>query len=255
MPILADRPSTRTKQPALDTRMNCIQTPYYAPAEDLPAEIPDKGVTHSSNDVLCEQSARKVVGVGPHFVVKCGLQIELEEGLDMIYVENKTSVSVPKVYTLFKDVESNKKYIIMQRITGDRLDSIWPALDRMQKHAIALQVKASIDELRKLRSPGGYCSLGCKPLRDNFFYTGYGEESLGSEGPFETEMDLNDALVKKYLASWDLPVGKADFYRRAFPSVLSGHPPTFTHEDLKQKNIIVDKATGTITIVDWEFAG
>ena len=124
MPILADRPSTRTKQPALDTRMNCIQTPYYAPAEDLPAEIPDKGVTHSSNDVLCEQSARKVVGVGPHFVVKCGLQIELEEGLDMIYVENKTSVSVPKVFTLFKDVESNKKYIIMQRITGDRLDSI-----------------------------------------------------------------------------------------------------------------------------------
>ena len=235
--------------------MNSIQIPYYALPEDLPADIPNKDVIDSSKDILCEQSARKVVGVGPHFVVKYGLQVELEEGLDMIYIKNNTSVSVPKVYALFKDVESNKKYIIMQRINGDRLDSIWPALDRIQKQAIALQIKTSIDELRKLRSPGGYCSLGCKGLRDYFFYTGYGEESLGIEGPFKTEMDLNDALIKKYLASGDLPVGKADYYRRAFPEVLSGHPPTFTHGDMQRKNILVDKETGTITIVDWEFAG
>ena len=89
--------------------MNSIQIPYYAPPEDLPAEIPNKDVIDISKDVLCEQSARKVVGVGPRFVVKYGLQIELEEGLDMIYIKNNTSVSVPKVYALFKDVESNKK--------------------------------------------------------------------------------------------------------------------------------------------------
>ena len=101
--------------------MSSIQIPYYAPPEDLPAEIPDKDVIDSSKDVLCEQSARKVVRIGPHFVVKYGRQIELEEGLDMIYVKNNTSVSVPKIYALFKDVESNKSYIIMQRISGDRL--------------------------------------------------------------------------------------------------------------------------------------
>jgi aminoglycoside phosphotransferase (APT) family kinase protein len=235
--------------------MDSIQIPYYAPSEELPSELPTKDAIESAKEVLCEQSARKVVGVGSHFVVKYGLQIHLEEGQNMIFIKNTTSVSVPKVYALFKDVESNKNYVIMERISGDRLDSIWTSLDHMQKQAIALQVRASFIELRKLRSPDGYCSVNCKPLRDHLFYTGTSEESLNLEGPFKSEMDLNDALIKKYLSSGYLPVGKADYYRRAFPSVLKGHPPTFTHGDLQRKNIIVGTEDGSITIIDWEFAG
>ena len=60
--------------------MDSIQLPYYAPAEELPSELPTKDVIENSKDVLSEQSARKVVGVGSHFVVKYGLQVDLEEG-------------------------------------------------------------------------------------------------------------------------------------------------------------------------------
>jgi aminoglycoside phosphotransferase (APT) family kinase protein len=235
--------------------MDSIQIPYHVPSEELPSELPTKDAIEGSKEVLCEQSARKVVGVGSHFVVKYGLQVDLGEGQNMIFIKNTTSVSVPKVYALFKDVESNKNYVIMERISGDRLDSIWTSLDHMQKLAIALQVRASFIELRKLHSPDGYCSLDCKPLRDHLFYTGNSEESLELEGPFKTEMEFNDALIKKYLSSGYLPVGKADYYRRAFPSVLNGHPPTFTHGDLQRKNIIVGTEDGSITIIDWEFAG
>jgi aminoglycoside phosphotransferase (APT) family kinase protein len=235
--------------------MDSIQIPYYVPPEELPSELPTKDAIESSEEVLCEQSARKVVGIGSHFVVKYGLQIDLEEGQSMIFIKNTTSVSVPKVYALFKDVKSNKNYVIMERISGDRLDSIWTSLDHMQKQAVALQVRASFIELRKLRSPDGYCSLDGKPLRDHLFYTGNSEKSLELEGPFKTEMEFNDALIKKYLSSGYLPVGKADYYRRAFPSVLNGHPPTFTHGDLQRKNIIVGTEGGSITIIDWEFAG
>jgi tRNA A-37 threonylcarbamoyl transferase component Bud32 len=235
--------------------MFSIQIPYYAHFAELPSELPTKDAIKRSMEVLCEQSARKVVGVGPYFVVKYGLQVDLEEGWNMTFIKNTTSVHVPRVYALFKDAESNENYIIMERIEGDRLDSIWTSLDYTQKRAIASQVKANFTELRKLHSPDGYCSLGCKPLRDHLFYTGYEDVSLGLEGPFKTETELNDALIKKYLSSGYLPIGKADYYRRAFPSVLNGHPPTFTHGDLQRKNIIVNTKDYSITIIDWEFAG
>lgn len=235
--------------------MNSVQIPYWLPLEELPSELPTNDVIERSNNVLCEQIARKVVGVGSHFVVKYGLQVDLEEGLNMIFLKTTTSVSVPKVYAVYKDVETKKNYIIMERIRGDTLDSIWASLDYVQKQAIALQLKESFVELRKLRSPDGYCSLDCKPLRDRIFYTGYAEESQHLEGPFKTEMELNDALIKKYLSSGYLPVGKGHYYRRVFSSVLNGHPPVFTHGDLQRKNIMVNKEDGSITIIDWEFAG
>jgi hypothetical protein len=230
--------------------MDSIQIPYHVPLEELPSELSTKDAIESSKEVLCEQSARKVVGVGSHFVVKYGLQVDLAEGQNMIFIKITTSVSMPKVYALFKDVQSNKNnknYAIMERIGGDRLDSIWTSLDHMPKQAVAVQVRASFIELRQLRSLDGYCSLDCKPLRDHLFYTGNSEESLELEGPFKTEMELNDALIKKSLSSGYLPGGKADYYRRAFPSVLNEHPPTFTHGDLQRKNIIVGTEDGSIT--------
>jgi len=235
--------------------MDSIQIPYYAHPEELPSELPTKNAIKSSKEVLCEQSARKVVGLGSCFVAKYGLQVDLEEGWNMIFIKNTTSILVPTVYALFKDSETNENYIIMERIQGNRLDLIWISLDDAQKRVIASQIKANFTELRKLCSPNGYCSLGGKPLRDHIFYTGFEGESLGLEGPFETEIELNDTLIKKYLSSGCLPPGKADYYRRSFPSVLTGQPPTFTHGDLQRKNIMVSPNDYSITIIDWEFAG
>ena len=163
--------------------MDSIQIPYYAHPEELPSELPTKNAIKSSKEVLCEQSARKVVGLGSCFVAKYGLQVDLEEGWNMIFIKNTTSILVPTVYALFKDSETNENYIIMERIQGNRLDLIWISLDDAQKRVIASQIKANFTELRKLCSPNGYCSLGGKPLRDHIFYTGFEGESLGLEGP------------------------------------------------------------------------
>jgi hypothetical protein len=132
------------------TKMDSIQIPYYAHPEELPSELPTKNAIKSSKEVLCEQSARKVVGVAPCFVAKYGLQVDLEEGLNMIFIKNTTSILVPAVYALFKDSEKNENYIIMERIQGSRLDSIWSSLDDAQKRVIAFQIKVNFTELRKL---------------------------------------------------------------------------------------------------------
>lgn len=235
--------------------------PYYANPADLPSELPAKHEVHGSKDVLCEQSARKIVGVGEHFIVKYGLQVDLEEGRTMAFVKNKTSAAVPTVYALFHDPESSENYIVMERIHGVRLDILWPSMDDAQKRLVALQMKDTMTQLRKLPSPEvdregrGYCSLGGKPLRDHIFYTGFEDQSFGIEGTFHMEEELNDALIKKYLASGFLPTGKADFYRRSFPNILVDHPPTFTHGDLQRKNMIVDPESLALTLIDWEFAG
>jgi hypothetical protein len=88
------------------------------PPKALPSQLPTKSAIESSKDIFCEQSARKVVGIGQHLVVKYGLQVDLAEGQNMIFVQKTTSVSVPKVYALFKDVESSINYIVMERRKG-----------------------------------------------------------------------------------------------------------------------------------------
>jgi hypothetical protein len=78
----------------------------------------------------------KIAGVGPHFVVKYGLQIDLAEGRNMVYIGETTSVPVPRFYALFKDPIGNKKYIIMERVAGTTLDGVWASLHRTQEEAI-----------------------------------------------------------------------------------------------------------------------
>lgn len=240
-----------------------IPVPYYADATTLPANLPTVEEIEGSQDVLCDQTARKVVGVGQHFVVKYGQAVDLEEGETMLFIQQATSVPVPRVYALFKDAKSHKAYIVMERIAGESLDSEWPLLSPSQKNIIAHKLRAGIDEMRKLSSPGGYCSLGARPLLDSVFWTGDTADPIA--GPFQTETELNDAMVKKYIFN-GLPQEKANFYKRAFRSVLYGHPPVFSHGDFQRKNILVRKVLRSDdggqsaydydpVIVDWEFAG
>jgi hypothetical protein len=244
-----------------------ISVPYYADATTLPADLPTVEEIERSQDVLCDQTARKVVGVGQHFVVKYGLMIDLQEGETMLFIQQATSVPVPCVYALFKDAKNHKAYIVMERIAGESLDSEWPLLSLSQKDIIAHKLRANFDEIRKLPSPGGYCSLDERPLPDHVFWTGDTANQIA--GPFQTETELNDAMVKKYMLNNTLngfPQEKANFYKRVFPSVLYGHSPVFSHGDFQRKNIMVRKVLRSDdgkqsvydydpVIVDWEFAG
>jgi hypothetical protein len=149
--------------------MDAIQIPYYAHPKELPSALPTMDAIKSSKEVLCEQSARKVVGLGSYFVAKYGLQVDLEEGLSMIFIKNTTSILVPTVYALFKDFASNENYIIMERIQGSRLDSIWTSLDDAHKRVIAFQIKAHFTKLRKLPSPMATVASAGSPFEITYF--------------------------------------------------------------------------------------
>ncbi|KAI9757301.1 MAG: hypothetical protein M4579_003512 [Chaenotheca gracillima] len=243
--------------------MASISIPYYADSTTLPADLPTIDEIEASEDVFCDQTGRRAVGVGPHFAVKNGVRIDLREGETMLFVQASTSVPVPHIYALFKDLISAKAYIIMERIPGKDLESEWSSLSETQKDAIAIKLKASFDELRGLQSAGAYCSVGKRPLLDNVFWNGDAADSIA--GPFETEAEFNNAMIQKYTFN-NLPQKKAGFYQQALPFVLTDHPPVFTHGDFQRKNVGLrnvpcysdDELVGyehEIVILDWEFAG
>ncbi len=88
----------------------------------------------------------------------------------MLFVQQHSkSIPVPKVYALYHDSTFKENYIVMERVPGQPLLQLWPVLSTAQKEVVAHKLKPLLDELRKLPSPGGYCSIGHRPLQDCIF--------------------------------------------------------------------------------------
>ncbi|KAL9618510.1 MAG: hypothetical protein Q9160_006766 [Pyrenula sp. 1 TL-2023] len=236
--------------------------PYAADAASLPAPLPTTTEIHSSEDVLVERTRCKVVGVGEHFVVKYGFGVSLLEGESMRFVRESTSVPVPALYASFqipepKNASYKKTYLIMERIRGVTLESLWLKLDESAKKAIVSKLQLFFDELRKLESPGGYCALGGRGLPDYVFWTPHNLTKA-----FNTESDFNEGIIGTYLGN-GLPRYRVDFYSRAFKAVFQNHPPTFSHGDVQKKNFMIcthegdefDSGKFKVVLIDWETAG
>lgn len=58
-------------------------------------------------------------------MAKYGATVGLIEGKTMLFIREATSVTVPRVYALFEDLESRKAYIVMERIEGKCLKAEW----------------------------------------------------------------------------------------------------------------------------------
>ena len=169
---------------------------HYTSPDALPRDLPKRDEIVSSDDWMCDQTGRKVVGVGPHFVVKYGMQIDLSEGQAIFYVAKNTSVPVPKVYALDDDVDDRRKYIIMKRVQGCTLEHLWPSLTKVQKESTCARLKSSLAKLRALPSPGSFCGLNNAPLADDLFCISNNDQKFHQDGPFETEEDLNKSLLR-----------------------------------------------------------
>ncbi|KAH7391992.1 kinase-like domain-containing protein [Phaeosphaeria sp. MPI-PUGE-AT-0046c] len=239
--------------------MTPCSLPYTADDVSLPASLPTVHEIESATEVFGDTTGRKVVGIGPHFVVKYGVQVEPLEGRTMLFLAQSTQIPIPRVYAIFQNATQKFTYIVMERIDGKSLDLEWPRMDFATKDAVASQLRSVFNELRKLASPGGYCSVDHQGLPDGIFWTS--DPSKPFAGPFDSEEELNEAIVLKYTKS-GLSKHKAKYYARTFASVFRNHKPTFSHGDFQRKNVLIrDRAARSsgahpeLVIIDWEFAG
>lgn len=240
-----------------------VAIPYIA--IDIPSALPTRTEIEASKNVLSEYGSRTVVRVGAHFVVKYGQGIDIMEGENMLFVRRMTSTAIPKVYAIYTEPITRKNYIIMEHIEGDTLETRWSSLSARQKKSIVDKLERYFNELRRLPSPGYFGSLDRRPLLDDVFWTS--EKVASINGPFDTEDALNEALAQEYTFDGRRTY-KADFYRKALCQVFRGHNPTFTHADLRRKNIIIRPVAPNsefpnaaledgfeVTLIDWEKAG
>lgn len=190
-------------------------------------------------------------------------QVDLLEGLNMLFAQQATKVKVPRVYALYNEPESSTNYVVMEYIKGDTLNTQWAYLTHGEKSEIATTLRQYFDELRGISSPGDFGSIGKRHLLHGIFWTSQPTPSIN--GPFNSEAALNEVLALKYLAPADTRTTyKADFYRRSLSRVFRGHDPTFSHADFQRKNIIVGRLPSDanantnqyeVSLIDWELAG
>jgi hypothetical protein len=141
----------------------------------------------------------KVVGVGDHFIVKYGAFVNLEEGQTMRFLQHSSTVLVPRIYALYQRPGPDNdtySYIVMERIRGPTLASVWLKIGQTEKEAVASKLRRIFEEMHRLESPGGYCSFGRRGLTDSLFDSG--DDSTSFNGPFNTESDLNEGMIARY---------------------------------------------------------
>lgn len=227
---------------------------YEASPDTMPIPLPTRAEIALSSEVLSDKTGCKVVAVGS-YVVKHGIHVSLSEGEVMLHIANSTPLRVPKVYALYSERDEQKNYIIMEKIEGKTLQEVWPTLETSAKEEITSQLRTTFDQLRRLPPPTRFCALHGKLLPDALLEIDEG--SGRNSGPFKSEDQLNQALLKAYAASNERLRGKTIFFERAWDSVFSGHEPVFTQGDVQQKNIMLSEHSRRpcVVFIDWETTG
>ncbi|KAJ5964104.1 uncharacterized protein N7479_003980 [Penicillium vulpinum] len=210
--------------------------------------LPTTDEIRARTNVLWETMASKIVAVNDDIVAKYGGCVNEWEGQALVYLERYVpEVPAPRLYAIYYD--SKQLFLIIQRVLGVPLNSIWLSLAYCQ-----------------VSSPEFFGGLDGGGVYHYLFYSQYSDKKF--LGPFSGEPTFVAGLVGNYRALVErnnLPDYKAGFYEKYLARVLQGHRPTLTHRDVQQKNIMVvenisylDDQGGRsfdIVLVDWENSG
>ncbi|KAJ4418236.1 hypothetical protein N0V82_005710 [Gnomoniopsis sp. IMI 355080] len=223
--------------------------------------VPSFDEIRASTEILSPPRAVSTVVKVGQFVVKFGPQVTLQEAESQQFVSENSNVPVPKIIATMKEPDTGYLFIVMEYVDGKELGEAWKLLTPMEKLDVGKQLQDAFEDLRKIPNPGYFGGLNRKPLPDGVFSDGDPEENLDTCGPFETEEELNEAIIKRIQATQ--PATYVALVRRLISDTLRGHRAVFTHGDLQPKNILVsrvgDKDDGSgkfkISIIDWENSG
>jgi hypothetical protein len=204
--------------------------------------------------------AARVVVVRDHFVVKYGTMVYLQEGENMLFVRQSTSIPVPTVYALFNDQETGMNFIVQEYIPGKTLQGVWGSLETAEKDALALQLRRYMDELRSIPAPGYYGGIWGQVTQDYTFMDPdepqHPHHDKAISGPHETEEQWTDAMWRCLECRINGPMRPSMIMRRrSYHAIFKGNKPVFTHADLDRRNIIIRNDDKTAVLIDWARSG
>jgi hypothetical protein len=133
--------------------------PYFVPPELRPAPLPtpDQMLSFTRNYYRTQVILQyPPLPFNEHFDIDVGKDGDHFQAYEnMLFVQQTTNIPVPKLYAMFRDEETGYDFVIVEHIPKEKqLEYLWDRLDKTQKHAIALQIRRHIDELRSIPLPG-----------------------------------------------------------------------------------------------------
>ncbi|PKY06058.1 phosphotransferase enzyme family protein [Aspergillus campestris IBT 28561] len=241
---------------------NPVTAPFQN-SQPLPP-LPTTDEIRACTNFLWETMASNIVAVNDDIVVKYGGCINVWEGQALVYLERHVpEVPAPRLYAMYHD--SKQLFLIMQRVPGVPLNSIWTSLAHSEKDDIIAKLQLIFDAMQKAECPWPdfFGGLDGGSVHHYLFYSQHGDEKF--LGPFSGEPAFIAGLVGNYRAVVErnnLPDYKARFYETYLARVLQGHR---THGDVEQKNIMVVENLShpndqggrsfDVALVDWENSG
>lgn len=229
-----------------------INVLYLAPGQEI---ITPEQLEASNPEIVATGAGTQLAKLSPSVLVKFGPHASLIEAKNMLYVAEKTTIPVPKLFAAYaygpldRDVDDFGSvydvYIFMEFIQGEDLKTSWEKHSLAEKQAISAQLKKYMADLRSLPAPGYIGSVDNGPVTDVIL-----EWSTTSKGPFASEEDFNATIADAFVAKSKGQVGP---YIRGMMESCK-HGIVFTHGDLRPNNIIVKDGRVT-AVIDWEMAG
>jgi len=187
--------------------------------------------------LIYERSNRFVYELDGKYILKIGTD-NTNEAETMMFVREKTTLPVPRVISHW--THGGHTYILMEKMSGATLESLWPILSADERHSILAQLKCYIEQMRKVE----FHFIGAvnrEPTMEYFV-------SKKPFGPLTTLDDMHKLRVNELQLEGvfaDYALGKRNINDIKF--VLS-------HNDLGPYNILIE--SGRITaILDWELSG
>ncbi|KAI0006959.1 kinase-like protein [Xylariaceae sp. FL0662B] len=229
----------------------------------MPARFPDKTVLTKpksaepqaernappSCQLLVEKAGgRDIWALGSKYILKNrefypGSEIEVA---NTNFAAEKTAGRVAKIVTSWR--ESNRFYLIQERIDGEPLEDALPNLSRADIARIGRQVGEFLLQLRTITSPTMQMLDG-RPVIDRRLLKPLPGNSKAGYSVCTSDADVaaNMALAIEDILD---PRSIEDLMAR----MPSAQPFTFSHSDVHEGNIMV-KDGKFVGLIDWELAG
>lgn len=186
----------------------------------------------------------RVRWLSPSLIIKTGILEGTNEAEVIRYVKRRTSIPVPDILVSATGILDH--FMVMKRIDGEPLDTVWAGMTTVQQSNVIRQLRDIIAQLRALPPPNSSAISGlygrqCKDAR---------VASMVPFGPFKSESEFNDFLVKigQGNSSSDL------FFDETRKMMCDTHRIVFTHGDFAPRNILV-RGDMVVGLVDWEHSG
>ncbi|KAI1376222.1 phosphotransferase enzyme family protein [Hypoxylon crocopeplum] len=216
-----------------------------------PPEFPDKDRTISQEEQFSGTSLASRCSVwllrDGKTISKSAVLTRMTEATTMEFVRSRTSIPIPKIYNAYRDKETGRVTILMERVEGENLDHAWDGLTGEEKDSILSQLKGYFAELRQIE--GSYIgSVDGNACEDQHF-----DYDPGEYGPYEDEDEFTKGLVK----AWSQGRGDYALIRilcEMALNVVKGHKVVMTHNDFEPRNILV-RGGKVVPILDWVRAG